>query len=39
MARNRWPELCEKYKRDDGLPVREVGPWTEDKLFFLEPIR
>src|SRR5439155_24425314 len=34
MARNRWPDLCEKYKIDDGLPVRDVGPWTEDKLFF-----
>ena len=34
MSRNRWPELCKKYELDDGLPVRPVGPWTEDKLFF-----
>jgi len=34
VSRNRWPELCKKYELDDGLPVRPVGPWTEDKLFF-----
>ncbi len=34
MARNRWPELCKQYEVDDGLPVRDVGPWTEDKLYF-----
>jgi three-Cys-motif partner protein len=34
MAKDRWPELCESCKSDDGLPVREVGSWTEDKLYF-----
>ena len=35
MAQDRWPELCELYKSDDGLPVREdVGIWTVDKLYF-----
>jgi three-Cys-motif partner protein len=34
MAQDRWPELCGLYKSDDGLPVRDVGIWTEDKLFF-----
>jgi three-Cys-motif partner protein len=34
MAQDRWPELCELYKSDDGMPVREVGSWTEDKLYF-----
>jgi three-Cys-motif partner protein len=35
MAQDRWPELCELCKVDDGLPVREdVGIWTEQKLFF-----
>jgi len=34
MAQDRWPELCKLYTSDDGLPVREVGSWTEDKLFF-----
>jgi three-Cys-motif partner protein len=34
MAKDRWPELCELYKSDDGLPVREVGIWTEGKLYF-----
>jgi len=32
--RDRWPELCKKVSDDDGLPVREVGSWTEGKLFF-----
>jgi len=32
-SRNRWPELCERVATDDGLPVRESGSWTEDKLF------
>ena len=32
--RDRWPELCASVKEDDGLPVRNVGPWTEDKLFY-----
>jgi len=34
MPRDRWPELCNLYKSDDGLPVRDVGLWTEAKLFF-----
>jgi len=34
MAQDRWPELCELYKSDDSLPVRDVGIWTEEKLFF-----
>jgi len=34
MAQDRWPELCELYKSHDGLPVREVGIWTKEKLFF-----
>jgi three-Cys-motif partner protein len=34
MAKTRWPELCELVERDDGLPVRDCGPWTEDKLHF-----
>ncbi len=34
MARNRWPELCRSVSQDDGLPVREVGHWSEKKLFF-----
>jgi three-Cys-motif partner protein len=34
MAQDRWPELCELYKSDDGLPVRDVGIWTEEKLYF-----
>lgn len=31
--RNRWPELCKRVADDDGLPCREVGAWTVDKLF------
>lgn len=34
QARDRWPELCELVKVDDELPVREAGPWTEQKLHF-----
>ena len=34
MAKDRWPELCKLVEEDDGLPVREVGPWTENKLNF-----
>jgi three-Cys-motif partner protein len=30
---DRWPELCALVAEDDGLPVRKVGKWTEDKLF------
>lgn len=32
--RDRWPELCRHVERDDLLPVRECGSWTEDKLYF-----
>jgi hypothetical protein len=32
--KDRWPELCELVEQDDGLPTRDAGPWTEDKLFF-----
>jgi three-Cys-motif partner protein len=34
MAKDRWREICEQYAEDDGLPVREVGAWTIDKLYF-----
>jgi three-Cys-motif partner protein len=34
MPNDRWPELCELVKKDDGLPVREVRHWTEEKLWF-----
>jgi three-Cys-motif partner protein len=34
MAKDRWAELVRLYSADDGLPVRKVGSWTEDKLFF-----
>lgn len=32
--RDRWPALCDLIRVDDGLKVRECGPWTEDKLWF-----
>jgi three-Cys-motif partner protein len=32
--KDRWPALCRAFAQDDGLPVREVGSWTEDKLYF-----
>lgn len=32
--RNRWPDLCRFVERPDGLPTRDAGPWTEDKLWF-----
>jgi three-Cys-motif partner protein len=33
--KDRWPELCELVKFDDGLPVRyQSGTWTERKLKF-----
>jgi three-Cys-motif partner protein len=32
--KDRWPELCKSVELDDGLPVRDAGPWTEDKLYF-----
>ncbi len=34
MAKDRWPDLCELVRDDDGLPVRTIGPWTEDKLWY-----
>ena len=34
MAKDRWPELCKQVSQDDGLPTREVGHWSEEKLFF-----
>jgi three-Cys-motif partner protein len=34
VAQDRWRELCDLYKAEDELPVRDVGLWTEDKLFF-----
>jgi three-Cys-motif partner protein len=33
MAKDRWPELCKLVETDDGLPTRESGHWTEQKLF------
>lgn len=30
---DRWPELCARVAVDDGLPYRDVGTWTEEKLF------
>lgn len=33
QKKDRWPELCELVAQDDGLPVREAGSWTEDKLW------
>jgi three-Cys-motif partner protein len=32
--RDRWPELCKLVEQPDGLPTRDAGPWTEDKLYF-----
>ncbi|WP_425396691.1 three-Cys-motif partner protein TcmP [Aeoliella sp.] len=32
--RERWPELCDLVHPDDGLPVRDAGIWTEDKLWY-----
>lgn len=34
MPKDRWQELCKSVEQDDGLPVREVGLWTEEKLWF-----
>ncbi|MBI2825277.1 MAG: three-Cys-motif partner protein TcmP [Planctomycetia bacterium] len=31
---DRWHELCQLVATDDGRPVREVGIWTEKKLWF-----
>jgi three-Cys-motif partner protein len=32
--RDRWPDLCNRLQENDGLPVRETGPWTEDKIYY-----
>ncbi len=32
--RDNWDEVCQLVHEDDGLPIREVGSWTEDKLWF-----
>ncbi len=32
-SRDRWPELVERVSEDDGMDVRDVGQWSEDKLF------
>jgi three-Cys-motif partner protein len=32
--KDRWPELCKAVCKDDGLPTRIVGHWSEKKLFF-----
>src|SRR5207249_4737603 len=34
MPRDRWQELCKLVQEDDGLPVREVRHWTQEKLWF-----
>lgn len=34
QRRDRWPELCSRVKADDGLPTRDAGPWTLDKLWW-----
>lgn len=35
MGRDRWPELCELVRKDDGLPTwGEGGLWTKAKLYF-----
>jgi three-Cys-motif partner protein len=36
MARSaeRWESLCKAVESPDGLPVRRVGAWTEEKLRF-----
>ena len=32
--KDRWPELCELVKQDDGFATRDSGPWAEKKLHF-----
>jgi three-Cys-motif partner protein len=32
--KDRWLEHCKLVEDDDGLPVRDAGTWTEDKLYF-----
>src|SRR5258708_7743313 len=34
MAKDRWQELCKLVEFDDGLPTRDAGSWTVDKLWF-----
>lgn len=34
MPKDRWPELCRCVRQDDGFPTRQVGYWSEKKLFF-----
>jgi three-Cys-motif partner protein len=34
MGEDRWRELCDRVRGDDGLPVWEVGAWTQEKLYF-----
>jgi three-Cys-motif partner protein len=34
MPKDRWQQLCAAVSADDRLPVREVGRWTEEKLYF-----
>ncbi len=34
MPKDRWQSLCDSVAQEDGLPVREVGAWTEEKLWF-----
>lgn len=33
-SRDRWPDLKKLVSRDDGLPTREAGPWTFEKLWW-----
>lgn len=32
-SRDRWPELCDRVSNDDGLEVRDVGPWSAEKVY------
>ena len=33
MPKDRWNELCQFVAHDDGLPVRNSGSWTAEKLY------
>lgn len=33
MAQLDWEDACLRVRDDDGLPCRDVGAWSEDKLF------
>lgn len=33
MAQLSWDDACARVQSEDGLPTREVGAWSEDKLF------